>query len=128
LPTPTSSSANLRAEVTKLQEQLRDAELAVKAACRTNADVVADRMRDELTQACTRLQEAEQIEATQAADRERQQQAAAMLSLENEILQARSVIDNLKRQLAELPGKLNLAQYRHSQLLRAKTELRKGIA
>ena len=43
----TLCSNDLRAEVTKLQEQLRDAELAVKAACRTNADVVADRLRDE---------------------------------------------------------------------------------
>jgi chromosome segregation ATPase len=128
MPTLSPSSADIRDEVATLESELANAEREARNACKSNLDLAADQLRSQLAQRKTELLQAEQIEAQQSEADWHQQQLAQLLALENEICEARSQIDGLKKQIAELPGQLNRAQFRHSQLLRARSELKKGLA
>jgi chromosome segregation ATPase len=127
MPATLLRSSDIAQEVATLQEQLRDAELVAQRACRTDADRHADQLRDRLEQKRIELSEAEQEESRVAAEDQHQQQLVALLALENELLVARTTCDSLKKQIAELPAQLNRAQFQHSQLLRARSELKRQI-
>lgn len=127
MPTLCSSSAELRDEVATLKEQVHFAEEAAQLLHQSPADVQAQRLREQLVAKQRELAQAEQAEAESAESDRHAQQLQTLREIEADESHAKAEVLSLQRESATLPGRLQLAQRRHSELLRRKTLIKRGL-
>ena len=121
------SSNDIAAEVRQLETELANAQRSVEASRLTDADKHANALRKRLEAKRSELAQVEKAESEAAAQRTHQQRLIALDKLASDESRAKSEILRLQREIAVLPGRLQLAQQRHAQLLKTKAALKQEL-
>jgi hypothetical protein len=127
LNAPPTNSAELREELEVLKTRLRDAEQTAAASRLTAADQHALRLRDQLQAKEHELADIERLEAQAAEAHRHQQQLITLDEITADETRVKAEVLRLQRELSTMPGRLQLAQMRHSELLRAKAKIKQEL-
>ena len=120
-------SNTLRAEVAVLLKRISEADQLAENSRLSDADRHANRLRDQLAEKRSELFLAEQAEADKADAVLHAQQLAALHEIEADEAHGKGEVLSLQRELAVLPGKLQLTQQRHARLLKTKAALKREM-
>jgi chromosome segregation ATPase len=120
---PTASPIDLESEIQRLRDDLRDAECARI----TPADRKINEIRDQLAAKESELQRMQESEAAGEVARQHAEKLQTFAEIESAIERSKTETLTHRRMLAELPGKLSVAEYQLNQLLRTHAQLKKEL-